>query len=305
MTPRGPQPALIICHRVKHPTAARPRARHTRTVRALRRIPPPRLGRAGQHTLQNLRLRTEQFAVRVERRVDHRPKGRRPRRTHRIAPPPSTRTALATYHLSALAGTPLLVLRQADTTDLIENRPRPIERGQLFRCVHVDETCDAASPADPAGNSEQSLLTGNVGDHRVSRWLPPKQRRRRGSHATHRRPRCYPDATRPVRTGRKSTVFGARLLSHSCAGFLPAQRDFSRSFATEPTEWRRRESNPRPRPHRQNVYERSPRFGFARRSVCGRPTDGLAILKSRALGDWLSRRAEPDCWRPVLSLGPS
>src|SRR5262249_25580340 len=64
-------------------------------------------------------------------------------------------------------------------------------------------------------------------------------------------------------------------------------------------KWRRRESNPRPRPHRPNVYERSPRFDFARRPVRGRPTDGLAILKSRASGDWLSLGAEPDCWRPV------
>jgi hypothetical protein len=27
--------------------------------------------------------------------------------------------------------------------------------------------------------------------------------------------------------------------------------------------------------------------------VCSRPTAGLAILSRRALGDWLSRRAEP------------
>ena len=70
-------------------------------------------------------------------------------------------------------------------------------------------------------------------------------------------------------------------------------------------EWRRRESNPRPRSHRQNVYERSPRFAFARRPVRGRPTDGLAILQSRASGDWLSLGAEPDVGAPFLSLGPS
>ena len=72
----------------------------------------------------------------------------------------------------------------------------------------------------------------------------------------------------------------------------------------EVQKWRRRESNPRPRSHRQGVYERSPRFGFARRPVRERPTDGLAILKSRALGDWLSLCAEPDCWRPDPGLGP-
>ena len=69
--------------------------------------------------------------------------------------------------------------------------------------------------------------------------------------------------------------------------------------------WRRRESNPRPRPHRPSVYERSPRFRFARRPVRGRPADGLAILSGRASGDWLSLGAEPDRWRPCPGLGPN
>jgi len=40
-------------------------------------------------------------------------------------------------------------------------------------------------------------------------------------------------------------------------------------------------------------------------TVPGRPPGGPAILESRASGDWLSLGAEPDRWRPVLSLGPS
>src|SRR5262245_11750567 len=69
--------------------------------------------------------------------------------------------------------------------------------------------------------------------------------------------------------------------------------------------WRRRESNPRPRPHRPNVYERSPRFDLARRPVRGRPADGPAILRCRTSGDWRSLGTEPDRWRPAPGLGPN
>jgi hypothetical protein len=40
--------------------------------------------------------------------------------------------------------------------------------------------------------------------------------------------------------------------------------------------WRRRESNPRPQPHRLSVYKRRLPFRFARRPGCSRPTDALA-----------------------------
>ena len=55
----------------------------------------------------------------------------------------------------------------------------------------------------------------------------------------------------------------------------------------------------------QNVYERSLRFRFARRPVRRPPPDGLAILRCRASGDWLSLGAEPDRWRRYPDLGPS
>jgi hypothetical protein len=58
-------------------------------------------------------------------------------------------------------------------------------------------------------------------------------------------------------------------------------------------EWRRRESNPRPRSHRQSVYKLRLPLSFARRPVGSRPTAGLAILWCRASGDWLSLGAEP------------
>jgi hypothetical protein len=70
-------------------------------------------------------------------------------------------------------------------------------------------------------------------------------------------------------------------------------------------EWRRRESNPRPRKRRQNLYKRSPHFALARRPVYGLPTDGPAILWCRASGDWLSLGVEPVRWRRYPGHGPS
>ena len=55
----------------------------------------------------------------------------------------------------------------------------------------------------------------------------------------------------------------------------------------------------------KSVYKRSPGFRFARRPVPRPPTDGLAILRCRAAGDWLSLGAEPERWRPCPGLGPS
>ena len=55
----------------------------------------------------------------------------------------------------------------------------------------------------------------------------------------------------------------------------------------------------------QNVYKRSPRFNFDTAAGGGRPTADLAILRCRALGDWLSLRAEPVIWRRYPSHGPS
>ena len=43
----------------------------------------------------------------------------------------------------------------------------------------------------------------------------------------------------------------------------------------------------------QSVYKLRLPLRFARRPVGSRPTSGLAILKSRASGDWLSLGAAP------------
>ena len=83
------------------------------------------------------------------------------------------------------------------------------------------------------------------------------------------------------------------------------QPNTRRAARGRPVEWRRRESNPRPQPHRLSVYKRRLPFRFARRPGCSRPTDGLAILQRRAPGDWLSLGAEPVRWRLVRATGPT
>ena len=51
---------------------------------------------------------------------------------------------------------------------------------------------------------------------------------------------------------------------------------FDRKALISGGKWRRRESNPRPQPHRLSVYKRRLPFRFARRPGCSRPTDALA-----------------------------
>ena len=81
----------------------------------------------------------------------------------------------------------------------------------------------------------------------------------------------------------------------------------------EREKWRRRESNPRPRTHRTNVYERSPRLDLARRPEAdalpaGQPILWLSSLRRLALLRLLARllaprprpRAEPDGTSPDL-----
>jgi hypothetical protein len=89
-------------------------------------------------------------------------------------------------------------------------------------------------------------------------------------------------------------------------GYQFARGSARRRFAQCPKKWRRRESNPRPQPHRMSIYKLRLPFDFARRPECSRPTVALAILQCRASGDWLSLGAEPVSWRrsgPRAQLG--
>ena len=58
-------------------------------------------------------------------------------------------------------------------------------------------------------------------------------------------------------------------------------------------EWRRRESNPRPRTHRRSVYKLRPGFDLDCRQAPDPPTDSPAILESHTSGDWRSFGASP------------
>jgi hypothetical protein len=75
----------------------------------------------------------------------------------------------------------------------------------------------------------------------------------------------------------------------------PRLRAFSLQIAIS---WMRRESNPRPRTHRANVYERSPRFGLARRPEAdalpaGQPILWMSSLRRLALLRLLARSLAP------------
>ena len=71
-----------------------------------------------------------------------------------------------------------------------------------------------------------------------------------------------------------------------------------------PALWRRRESNPRPRTHREEPLQACPALSLHPPAGCRPPTDGLAILWSPAPGDWLSLGGEPVRWRRIPSHGP-
>jgi integrase len=76
------------------------------------------------------------------------------------------------------------------------------------------------------------------------------------------------------------------------------------STGLETLEWRRRESNPRPRTHRRERLQACPAISIRPAAGCRPPTDGLAILWSPAPGDWLSLGGGARCWRRIPSHGP-
>ena len=78
----------------------------------------------------------------------------------------------------------------------------------------------------------------------------------------------------------------------------PAEADFDR-------RWRRGESNPRPRPHRQSVYKLRLPLRFARRPVDSRPTAGLVILWCRASGDDVPLAPSPFVDAADRATGPA
>ena len=84
---------------------------------------------------------------------------------------------------------------------------------------------------------------------------------------------------------RRGGLCPSRLTRHRPRERTERSRHGPRSGPDFDRKWRRRESNPRPRPHRQSVYKLRLPFRFARRPVDSRPTAGLVILWCRASGD--------------------
>ena len=253
VTPSGPESPLILGDRVENPTAERPRARDPRWMRALRRVPPPGFGRASEHTLQHLRLGAVQLAVRVQRRMDHRSERRRPGWTNRVAPSPSAVPTITVDALPAVARTPLLVVRECIASDAHAVRDRVIERRQFLGRVDMHER-----HATPATRSrlDRRPATADRRERYDDATDPPcwrggrAQPRHRGSHATQRRRGCYPAATATARDGSQIDHFSCGAVRSPAQVFCLHRTRLSQLLRLVPTEWRRRESNPRPRSHR-------------------------------------------------------
>ena len=121
---------------------------------------------------------------------------------------------------------------------------------------------------------------------------------RGGPHQPNREASAIAEASACLRSGRtpnrtnlsRASEPPRAQIGHAAPARKGSQRRNSpiSGAVSELSSWRRRESNPRPRPYRPNVYERSPRFGLTRRPVRRRPTGGPALLECRASGEWLS-----------------
>jgi hypothetical protein len=83
-----------------------------------------------------------------------------------------------------------------------------------------------------------------------------------------------------------------------------ATADEEPSRGLESQEWRRRESNPRPRTHRKERLQACPAVSFHPPAGCRPPTDGLAILWKSRSGRLALPRRQARCWRRIPSHGP-
>ena len=201
--------------------STRPPARASTSTCPTTTVPP-----CTSDALQHLRLGAVQLAVRVERRVDHRPERRRPGRPHRIAPSPTAVPPFTVDELPAAARTPLLVVRERVATDAHAVRDRPLERSQLLRRVDVHVL--GPTPATGAGLTSTSDSCSEPSATLRRATGPPSSRGQPSpaappwvacdptprAAATRLRPRpAEAVANRPL---------SVRSRSHSCAGFLPA-----------------------------------------------------------------------------------
>jgi hypothetical protein len=177
--------------------------------------------------------------------MDHRPERRRPRRTHGITPTPTARPPLPPDQLAAAARTPLLVRVETVATDLSDDRLRAIERSQFLRRVNVD--VPRATPATGTGldvDERQLLRPVTKSDARSPSPAAPTWVACDPTPA-----RLLPGCHRDQETRSQIDYFSCGAV-RSRASLSPCTGRFSALLRPLPSEWRRRESNPRPRPHR-------------------------------------------------------
>jgi hypothetical protein len=132
---------------------------------------------------------------------------------------------------------------------------------------------------------------------RLRQSFPAREwtRRRRTSPA----PRAIADRRNAAlhRQERAGRAQGRRWMPRTSPGKVErrptGQRSTYQPSSSLETVWRRRESNPRPQPHRMSVYKHRRHLDLTRRPECHRPTDEPALLKCRASGEWLSFGAKP------------
>ena len=239
--------------------------------------------------------------------MDHRPERRRPRRTHRIAPAPPAGPPLAPDYLAAAARTPPLVVRQP--TPRIASRSA-IERSNAASSAGVC-TCRYRARRRPTAPPAARTRCADcqTPDRRDTTRHDRTARRRPcdGAAVGRMRPKGAPAATRlrprPPEAGSQIASFRCASPSHLCAGLLPAQRDFSRSFAPcLPSGGGGNRTRVRDRTERTStsVVRAWISSGGRRRTPYRRTSSSCG---SRASGDQLSFGSEPDVGAPSLASG--
>ena len=156
----------------------------------------------------------------------------------------------------------------------------------------------------PTGGCQQGLLPavpfragiGQRPDAGLARMRCQVLHSSRPCRARHARARLISATTLHARAAGSRTPASGK---HSAKARAPQARLPARSGRSG--KWRRRESNPRPQPHRLSVYKHRRHLDLARRLECHRPTGEPAILECRASDDWLFFGAEPVSWRPTGS----
>jgi hypothetical protein len=131
-----------------------------------------------------------------------------------------------------------------------------------------------------------------------------------GHHAVsarHGEPQARADARRPCRHldyRKHLRPFGHERPRDRSADEEPPMKTVRPENPILQGEWRRRESNPRPRTHRKEPLQACPAIRFRPPAGCRPPTDGLAILWESHFGRLALPPRQARCWRRIPSHGP-